>query len=119
MSSVRHYPEVSTYFYLIITQTLHPPAGAQANTTTTRVTQSFHVRDIHRDISIGRILKKETDPGLVGETPSPPFAYPAIFEEVLKALDEHHETRSGDDATLWEDLRKAKDVMEERLKTEV
>lgn len=76
--------------------------------------------NIHRDISTGTILKKETDPGgLVGETSSPPFAYPAIFEEVLKALDEHHETRSGDDARLWEDLRKAKDAMEELLKTEV
>lgn len=78
--------------------------------------QSFHVREFYRDISTGRILKKETDKGLVGETPSPPFAYPAIFEEVLKALDEHHETRFGDDATLWEDLRKAKDAMEERLR---
>lgn len=110
---------MSTYFYLIITQTLHPPAGAQANTTTKSVSHYFHVRDINRDISTGRILKKETDPGLVGETPSPPFAYPAIFEEVQKALDEHHETWSGDDATLWEDLRKAKNAMEELLKTEV
>lgn len=55
----------------------------------------------------------------MGETPSPPFAYPAIFEEVLKALDEHHEAQSSDDAKLWEDLRKAKDAMEELLKTEV
>lgn len=75
--------------------------------------------NIYRDINTGRILKKETDLGLVGETPSPPFAYPAIFEEVLKAIDEHLETQSGDDAKLWEDLRKTKDAMEELFKTEV
>lgn len=78
-------------------------------------------RNTHRDISNGNtpLAKKETVLGSVGEAPSPPFAYPATFESVLKTLDERHKDRSGDDAKLWEDLQKAKDTMEELLRNEI
>lgn len=65
----------------------------------------------------------ETVPGSValaaGEAPSSSFAYPAMFEEVLKALDKRHQNRSGEDEKLWEEMQEAKDAMEELLKNEM
>lgn len=37
------------------------------------------------------------------------FTYPETFEVVLKELDRRNSNRSGEDAKVWEELKKVKD----------
>lgn len=43
------------------------------------------------------------------------FTYPETFEVVLKELDNRNPTRSGEDAKLWEELKKVKNDLEKFL----
>lgn len=43
------------------------------------------------------------------------FTYPKTFEAVLKELDRRDPNRSGEDAKLWEELKKIKDDLEKFL----
>lgn len=69
---------------------------------------------LHRDISIGNILKTDK----ADRKDHSNFTYPESFEDDLKELDKRNATKSGEDAKLWEDMQKAKIEVEKLLKAE-